>query len=90
MELVRRIGGKRLAAPPAGATDQPMTNLSQIAERYRALLELGDQIGVVPQVEVWGSSRTLSRLGEASCVAIEAGHPKACILHTIRATVRNT
>ncbi len=80
MELVRRIGGKRLAAPPAGATDRPLTNLSAIAERYRALLELGDQIGVVPQVEVWGSSRTLGRLGEAACVAIEAGHPKACIL----------
>ena len=80
MELVRRIGGKRLAAPPAGATDQPLTDLSKIAERYRALLELGDQIGVVPQVEVWGPSRTLGRLGEAACVAIEAGHPKACIL----------
>jgi 2-keto-myo-inositol isomerase len=80
MELVRRIGGKRLAAPPAGATDQPPTDLSRIAERYRALLELGDQIGVVPQVEVWGFSRTLGRLGEAACVAIEAGHPKACIL----------
>jgi 2-keto-myo-inositol isomerase len=80
MDLVRRIGGKRLAAPPAGATDQRLNDLSRIAERYRALLELGDQIGVVPQVEVWGPSRTLGRLGEAACVAIEAGHPKACIL----------
>jgi 2-keto-myo-inositol isomerase len=80
MDLVRRIGGKRLAAPPVGATDQPMTDLLKVADRYRALLELGDQIGVVPQVEVWGSSRTLGRLGEAVQVAIEAGHPKACIL----------
>ena len=80
MDLVRRIGGKRLAAPPAGATDRPLTDLSRIADRYRALLELGDQMGVVPQVEVWGFSRTLGRLGEAACVAIEAGHPKACIL----------
>jgi 2-keto-myo-inositol isomerase len=80
MDLVRRVGGKRLAAPPAGATDRPLSDLSKIAERYRALLELGDQIGVVPQVEVWGPSRTLGRLGEAACVAIDAGHPKACIL----------
>ena len=80
MDLVRRIGGKRLAAPPVGATDQPLTDLLKAAERYRALLELGDQIGVVPQVEVWGFSKTLGRLGEAACVAIEAGHPKACIL----------
>jgi 2-keto-myo-inositol isomerase len=80
MDLVRRIGGKRLAAPPAGATDQPITDLSKIADRYRVLLEIGDQIGVVPQAELWGFSRTLGRLGEAACVAIEANHPNACIL----------
>jgi 2-keto-myo-inositol isomerase len=80
MELVRRVGGKRLAAPPVGATDRSMSNLLIVAERYRALLELGDQIGVVPQVEVWGSSRTLGRLGEATLVAMEARHPAACIL----------
>jgi sugar phosphate isomerase/epimerase len=80
MDLVRKIGGKRLAAPPVGATDRTMTNLSAIGERYRALLELGEEAGVVPQVEVWGSSKTLSRLGEAAQVAIEAQHPKACIL----------
>ena len=57
-----------------------MPDLFKVAERYRALLELGDQIGVVPQVEVWGFSRTLGRLGEAALVAMEAAHPKACIL----------
>jgi 2-keto-myo-inositol isomerase len=80
MELVQRIGGKRLAAPPVGATDHAMPDLLKVAERYRAVLELGDQIGVVPEVEVWGPSHTLSRLGEAALVAIESGHPKACIL----------
>jgi sugar phosphate isomerase/epimerase len=80
MELVHRIGGKRLAAPPVGATDRPLSDLYRIAERYRALLELGDQIGVVPQVEIWGPSKTLGRLGEAAFVAIEAHHPQACIL----------
>jgi sugar phosphate isomerase/epimerase len=80
MELVQQVGGKRLAAPPVGATDRPMADLLAVAERYRALLELGDQIGVVPEVEVWGFSRTLGRLGEAALVAIEAHHPSACIL----------
>ena len=79
MELLRKIGGKRLAAPPVGATDQPIDPL-RVAERYRKLLELGDQMGVVPQVEVWGFSRTLGRLGEAAQIAIETGHPRACIL----------
>jgi 2-keto-myo-inositol isomerase len=80
MDLVRQIGGKRLAAPPVGATDRPIGDLIRVAERYRAILELGDQIGVVPEVEVWGPSRMLGRLGEAALVAIESGHPKACIL----------
>jgi sugar phosphate isomerase/epimerase len=80
MDLVRQIGGQRLAAPPFGATDQAGLDLLRIADRYRALLELGDAMGVVPQVEVWGFSRTLGRLGEAVLVAIESGHPRACIL----------
>ena len=80
LELVHRVGGKRLAAPPVGATDRPTSNLLIVAERYRALLELGDQVGVVPQVEVWGFSRTLGRLSEATMVAMEAMHPDACIL----------
>ncbi len=80
MDLVQKVGGKRLAAPPVGATDRPMPDLLVVAERYRALLELGDQIGVVPEVEVWGPSRTLGRLGEAALVAMESGHPSACIL----------
>src|SRR5262249_60845840 len=56
MDLLRRLGGKRLAAPPVGATDQRMPDMLPIAERYRTLLEIGDQLGVVPQVEVWGCS----------------------------------
>jgi len=45
-----------------------------------ALLELGDQMGVVPQIETWGSSKNLHRLGQAMFVVIESGHPKACFL----------
>jgi 2-keto-myo-inositol isomerase len=80
MDLLRAIGGKRLAAPPVGATNQAMPDLLRVAERYRALLELGDRTGIVPEVEVWGPSKTLGRLGEAAFVAMEADHPSACIL----------
>src|SRR4051794_38682186 len=66
MEIVRQIGGKRIAAPPAGATEPPAPELLRVAERYRALLELGDEMEDVPQVEVWGFSATLGRLGEAA------------------------
>jgi len=80
MDLVRQIGGKRMAAPPVGATNQADMPLQGITERYRALLDVGDKIGIVPQIEVWGFSRTLSRLGECAQAAIESGHPKACVL----------
>src|SRR2546428_785321 len=73
------LGGSSMAAP-AGATDTPGLDLQKAGQRYRALLEAGDQIGVVPQLELWGFSKNLNRLGECACVAIETGHPKACVL----------
>jgi 2-keto-myo-inositol isomerase len=80
MDLVQQIGGTRIAAPPAGATDVANIDYLKLTERYHALLTLGDHIGVVPQVEVWGFSKTLHRLGQAVLVAIESNHPKACVL----------
>lgn len=79
-DWIRQIGGERMAAPPVGATDQADLNLIQAAERYRELLELGESMGVIPQVEVWGFSKSLNRLGETMLVAMESGHAKACIL----------
>lgn len=80
MDMVRQIGGRRLAAPPVGATDQTNLSLMRAAERYRALADIGAQIGVTPQIEVWGFSKSLSRLGECAMIAIESGHPQACVL----------
>ena len=80
MDVLAQIGGKRIAAPPAGVTREPGLDLAKAAERYRTLLEIGDQLGIVPQLEIWGSSRNLHRLGQAMFVAVESGHPKACLL----------
>ena len=80
MEMVLAIGGTRIAAPPAGATDKPIPELGVIADRFRALAELGSKIGVIPEAEVWGFSKTLSKLGETILVAMESGHPQACVL----------
>lgn len=80
MELLAQIGGKRLAAPAVGATEIAGFDLHKAAERYRALLEVGAPIGVVPMVEVWGFSKTLQTLGEAAMVAIGSDHPQACVL----------
>ncbi len=80
MDWVKQLGGTRIAAPPAGATNQTDLSLDKAAERYRALLELGASLGVTPQLEVWGFSKSLSKIGEVLYVASQAGHPDACIL----------
>ena len=80
MDLMLQIGAVRFAAPPAGATGLPKLDLLKVAERYRALLELGDQVGIVPMLELWGFSKNLNHLGECVLAAMETGHPKACVL----------
>jgi sugar phosphate isomerase/epimerase len=80
MELVAAIGGVRIAAPPMGAQQLSNFDLNLAAERYRHVLELGDQTGVMPMLEVWGHSKTLGTLAEGAFVAVAAKHPKACIL----------
>jgi sugar phosphate isomerase/epimerase len=80
MGLLAELGGTHIAAPPAGINRTPGVDLFAIAERYRAVLELGDTMGVIPQLEIWGSAQTLGRAGEAALVAMHTGHPKACLL----------
>jgi sugar phosphate isomerase/epimerase len=81
MDLLRQIGGTRIAAPPAGVPREaaPIA-LPVIAERYAQLLDVGASIGVAPQVEVWGFAQNLSRLAEAVYVAVASGRPNACVL----------
>ena len=66
-------GGTRIAAPPSGATKEAV-HLLRAAERYRALLEIGDKIGVTLQVELWGFSRSLNRLGESVERVTQSGY----------------
>jgi sugar phosphate isomerase/epimerase len=80
MEAVARIGGTRIAAPPAGASKDDPIDLLDAAGRYRTILEIGDSVGVVPQLEVWGPSPALHLLGEAMFVVLESRHPRACLL----------
>lgn len=80
MELVRELGGQRIAAPPVGATGEPKLDLDVVAERYVRLLELADQCGVASQVELWGFSLNLATLPEVLYVAAAANHPNSCLL----------
>ena len=83
MDLIKSIDGKRIAAPPVGATREQGPALSAIAERYAALCDVGRDVGVAAELELWGFSKTLSRLGELAFVAAECGHPDACVLPDI-------
>ncbi|MEM9829763.1 MAG: sugar phosphate isomerase/epimerase family protein [Bacteroidota bacterium] len=83
MDMLAQIGCARIAAPPMGATKEPGLDLMKAAERYRIILELGDSLGVIPQLEVWGFSANLHRLGQTMFVAVESQHPKARILPDI-------
>jgi sugar phosphate isomerase/epimerase len=80
MEMVAAVGGVRIAAPPMGATQLANFDLNLAAQRYREILEIGEQLGVIPMLEVWGHSKTLGTLAEAAYVSVAAKHPKACIL----------
>ena len=82
MELVAALGGKLIAAPPIGAhrDDSVSPPLEVIARRYRELCEVGATVGVAPQLELWGFSPTLSKLGELAYVSTEAAHEMACVL----------
>lgn len=80
MELVRDLGGQRIAAPPVGATGEPKLDLDVVAERYIRLLEIGVECSVSPQVELWGFSQNMATLPEVLYVAAAANHPNACLL----------
>lgn len=82
MEMLAQVGCKRVATPPVGAQSpgSPKIDLYKAAERYRAILELSDKTGVIPQLELWGFSPNLSRLSEVMFVAVESGHPSARLL----------
>jgi 2-keto-myo-inositol isomerase len=73
-----QIGASHMALPPAG--DVAGVELLAAAERYRELLDISQDYGVIPAVEVWGFARNLYRLGQTALVAVEADHPQACVL----------
>jgi len=80
MEMLASIGCKRIAAPAAGVSaDQPL-DLLKAGEKYAELLELGRQIGVMPQLEFWGASKVLWHLGQVLAIAAAANDPDVLIL----------
>lgn len=78
MGWVAALGGQRMAAPAAGRKE-PL-ELGVAVERYRALLAVGDQMGVTPMLEFWGASKCLYRLDQCVAIVRAVRHPRACVL----------
>ena len=88
MDTLAQLGGVRMAAPPAGAGNKNMVTLDDAAERYRVLLGLGDEMGIVPQIEMWGGHPVIGTMEKAIYIAIKSAHPKACFLGDVYHTYK--
>jgi 2-keto-myo-inositol isomerase len=80
MHLLAGIGCPRIAAPPAGVPADKELDLFATGEKYKKLLRLGRETGVMPQLEFWGSSPVLWHLGQVLMIAAVADDPDARIL----------
>lgn len=80
MDMAAGLGCKRIAATGKGLPENPATSLDTMAQRYRAVLEMGDETGVLPILELWGFQKKLDRVSEVTYIAMESGHKKANIL----------
>lgn len=80
MEMLAKIGCHRIAAPPAGMTKGPVLNLDVVTERYLSILKMGEQTGVMPQLEMWGGSQNLKHISQVLYVATQCGNPNARML----------
>ncbi len=80
MEVMASVGCLRIAAPPAGLTGEVPLDLFGAGRRYRDLVALGRETGVMPQLEFWGASPVLFHLAQALMIIAVAGDPDAMIL----------
>jgi 2-keto-myo-inositol isomerase len=80
MDLMAELGCRRIAAPAAGVPASTPLDLTKVGERYKQLLDLGRQTGVMPQLEFWGSSPVFYTMGQALMAAASANDPDVRIL----------
>ncbi|MGH9573927.1 MAG: sugar phosphate isomerase/epimerase family protein [Candidatus Acidiferrales bacterium] len=78
MDIVAQLGGKRIATPPGNNGEN--VSLDHAIEYYRTALELGQQMGVQPLLELWGRSNVLGPLSHGAHVSIGTGHADASML----------
>ena len=80
MDWANQLGTTSIAATASGITNIRIDDMRTLGDRYRTVLEIGDETGVHPILEIWGSVRTLYSLSDALAIAAWAGHPKSGLL----------
>ena len=80
MLMMASIGCQRIAAPPFGVPSDKPLDLLEAGQKYRELIALGRQTGVMPLLEFWGASKVLFHLGQAMMIAAAANDPDVRIL----------
>jgi 2-keto-myo-inositol isomerase len=80
MEMMAAIGCSRIAAPPSGVDANEALDLLKVGETFAALIELGRKTGVMPQLEFWGTSKSLWHMGQVLMIAAAANDPEVKIL----------
>lgn len=79
MNITAALGGRYIATPVQGIETWDRNQLDAYAERYRNILELGDETGVTPLIELWGMG-ALHKVSDCAHIVIATGHPKAAML----------
>jgi 2-keto-myo-inositol isomerase len=79
MELSARLGSKCIAATCFGLDSYSQNEMPVYSEKYRELIEFGEELNIIPLIELWGH-RALSRLTDVTTIALGAHHRKASLL----------
>jgi 2-keto-myo-inositol isomerase len=78
MDKVAQIGGTRIAVPPGN--NRALISLDNVAQYYRAALEMGEKMGVQPLLELWGTHPVLGPLSHGIYATVAAGRADASLL----------
>ncbi|MGB5458482.1 MAG: sugar phosphate isomerase/epimerase family protein [Eudoraea sp.] len=79
MNITAALGGKYIAATVQGIEYLDRNKYDDYAERYNAILKLGEETGVTPIIELWGMG-ALHKVADCAQIVISTGHPKATML----------
>ena len=77
MDMFREIGATRIAATAWGAKEKRLDDFPVLGERYRTILEIGREREVIPLLEIWGHSATMTTLSDVFSIASYCGRSEA-------------